>query len=58
MLLDSKSVMDNAMPELHQILQLIPSALHERFHRLIESFEDTLCECDVSGEYTEIERTR
>jgi hypothetical protein len=53
MLLDSKSVMDDAMPDLEEIRELIPEKLHDNFDRLVARFEDTLCECDVSDEYTE-----
>lgn len=50
--------MDDALPELEQIKELIPECLHSKFDKIIESFEDTLCTADVSGEYQEIERTR
>lgn len=58
MLLRAKSVMDDALPELEQIKELIPECLHSKFDKIIESFEDTLCTADVSSEYQEIERTR
>ncbi len=51
MLLDSKSVMDEAMPELGAIRELIPAKLHGDFQRLLDRFEDYLCECDVRDDY-------
>ncbi len=53
MLLDSKSVMDDAMPDLAQIKELIPECLHDRFDKIIADFEDTLCCCDVASDYEE-----
>lgn len=53
MLLDAKSVMDDAMPDLGQIKELIPECLHGRLDAMIESFEDTLCTADVSDQYKE-----
>jgi hypothetical protein len=53
MLLDAKRVMDNALPELVEIKQLIPEKLHEDFDRLLERFEDTLCTADVRNLFTE-----
>ena len=58
MLLDAKSVMDDALPDLEQIRELIPEVLHGQFDKLVATFEETLCYCDVSDRYTEIERTR
>lgn len=55
MLLDAKNVMDDALPELAMIRELIPEKLHGEFEKLIESFEDTLCSADVSGDYVEKE---
>lgn len=57
MLLDSKSVMDNAMSDLDRIRELIPEKLHGEFRKLVELFEDTLCEADVAGRYEETTRT-
>ncbi len=51
MLLRGKSVMDDAMPELEQIRELIPEKLHGEFGLLIREFEDTLCQCDVAEHY-------
>lgn len=53
MLLDAKSVMDDAMPDLDQIRELIPECLHGKFKKLLESFEDTLCGADVQDDYVE-----
>lgn len=53
MLLDGKSVMDNALPELGKIRKLIPEVLHEEFEKIIASFEDDLAQCDVKDDYTE-----
>jgi hypothetical protein len=50
MLLDAKSVMDDALPELAEIKELIPEKLHVEFERVLERFEDTLCAADVSGD--------
>lgn len=55
MLLRAKNVMDDALPELDNIKELIPEKLHKEFDKIVASFEDTLCECDVSDEYTENE---
>lgn len=51
MLLDAKSVMDDAMPDLAEIKTLVPEILHEEFDKLVANFEDTLCHADVSSEY-------
>ncbi len=53
MLLDSKTVMDDAMPDLAQIKELIPECLHDRFDKMVANFEDTLCHCDVASDYVE-----
>ena len=53
MLLDAKSVMDNALPDLEQIRELVPEVLQHRLEEAIARFEDTLCECDVADEYVE-----
>lgn len=50
MLLRSKIVMDNALPELAEIKELVPECLHDRLDKLIERFEDTLCEADIADE--------
>jgi hypothetical protein len=53
MLLDAKSVMDDALPDLEAIRELIPEKLHGEFERLVARFKETLCECDVSDRYLE-----
>ena len=53
MLLDAKSVMDNVLPDLEQIRELVPEVLQHRFEEAIARFYDTLCECDVANEYVE-----
>jgi hypothetical protein len=53
MLLRAKSVMDDAMPDLEQIKELIPEKLHGEFDKMIANFEDTLCHCDVAEDYEE-----
>lgn len=53
MLLDSKSVIDDALPDLEQLLELIPDKLHPEFHEIISRFEEVLCSADVSDEYEE-----
>ncbi len=55
MLLRAKNVMDDAIPELDQIKDLIPECLHDKFDKIIASFEDTLCTADVSDDYVEKE---
>jgi hypothetical protein len=56
MLLDSKAVMDDAMPDLDRIRELIATPLHREFDRIVAIFEDTLCSADVSYRYVEKER--
>jgi hypothetical protein len=51
MLLDGKRVMDDALPELANIRELVPERLHEELDKVLASFEDTLCECDVADQY-------
>lgn len=53
LLLDGKSVMDDAMPDLLEIKTLIPEVLHDRFDKLITIFEDSLAGCDVHERYEE-----
>lgn len=54
MLLDGKKVMDEAMPELHAIRDLIADKLHCELDVIIKLFEAKLAECDVSSRYKEI----
>jgi hypothetical protein len=53
MLLDGKSVMDDALPELQDLAELIPERLHDDFFDIMERFKDTLAGCDVSSRYVE-----
>jgi hypothetical protein len=53
MLLSAKNVIDNALPELAQLKELIPEMLHGEFDKIIAMFEETLCFADVSDEYEE-----
>lgn len=50
MILRSKAVMDNALPELAAIKELVPECLHDRLDKLIKRFEDTLCTADISDD--------
>jgi hypothetical protein len=56
MLLRAKNVMDDALPELEKIRELVPEVLHERLDKVIAGFEDTLCTADVSDDYEEKSR--
>ena len=53
MLLRGKSVMDDALPDLHEIRELVPERLHDELDKILARFEDTLCECDVADDYQE-----
>lgn len=55
MLLDSKTVMDDAMCELGALRELIPEKLHPEMEKVLARFEDTLCHCDVAERYVEKE---
>ena len=55
MLLRAKDVMDDALPDLAAIKELVPERLHKEFDHLVARFEDTLCGCDVSDQYVEKE---
>jgi hypothetical protein len=54
MLLDGKSVMDDALPELQALKALVPEKLHDELDRVLDTFEDTLAGCDKSYRYQEI----
>lgn len=58
MLLDGKSVMDNALPELADLKELVAEKLHDEFDEVMRRFEDTLASCDVSDRYEEKSRGR
>jgi hypothetical protein len=53
MLLDAKSVMDDALPDLQNLLELIPEKLHAEANLIIDQFEDTLVGADVASDYVE-----
>lgn len=55
MLLDGKSVMDDALPDLLSLKELVPEKLHDEFDRILDMFEDSLAGCDESKRYKEIE---
>lgn len=50
MLLRSKTVMDNAMCELAELRKLVPEVLHGELDKVLASFEDSLCDCDISND--------
>ena len=54
MLLDGKKVMDNALPELQELRELIAEKLHDEFDAVIAKFQTELAACDVSSHYKEI----
>jgi hypothetical protein len=53
MLLDAKKVMDNAIPDLKDLFELVPERLHSELEVFIRDFKKTLAGCDVSDNYTE-----
>ncbi len=55
MLLRAKNIMDDALPELTDLRELVPERLHGELKKILDRFEDTLCECDVSERYIEKE---
>lgn len=55
MLLDGKSVIDDALPELQEIKKLVPEKLHDELDRILDVFEDSLAGCDESKRYKEID---
>lgn len=50
MLLDSKKVMDDAIPDLQDLFEMVPAMLHIDLEHFISDFKHTLAECDVSDE--------
>lgn len=48
-LLDSKKVMDDAVPDLQDLYEMVPVMLHSDLEQFIKDFNSTLAECDVSG---------
>jgi hypothetical protein len=53
MLLDGKSVMDDALPELQDLFELVPERLKDDLSEVLDRFKDTLAGCDVSSRYVE-----
>lgn len=53
MLLRGKSVMDDALPQLRELLSFIPERLKEEAEGVLDLFEADLAECDVSDRYEE-----
>lgn len=53
MLLDGKKVMDNALPDLHRLYELVAKPLHKKLSDYLTEFEEALAECDVSDRYEE-----
>lgn len=51
MLLDAKRVMDNAIPDLQDLYEMVPAKLHLHLLGFIEQFKSTLAECDVSEQH-------
>lgn len=58
MLLDGKSVMDDALPELQDLRELVPEKLHGHLDEVLERFKETLASCDVQERYEEKPRGR
>jgi O-phosphoseryl-tRNA(Cys) synthetase len=58
MLLDGKSVMDDALPELQDLRELVPEKLHGHLDEVLERFQETLAGCDVQERYEEKPRGR
>lgn len=55
MILRSKNVMDDALPELAAIKELVPECLHAKLDKIINSFHDSLCDCDISDDVERLE---
>jgi hypothetical protein len=53
MLLDAKYVLDNAVPDLRDLYEMVPVMLHSQLEQFIKEFKSTLAECDVSDRYEE-----
>jgi len=50
-LLDGKSVLDDALPGLMEIYDLVPKGLHDDLNAILTLFKHDLALCDVSKEY-------
>lgn len=55
MLLDAKQVMDDAIPDLQDLYELVPGKLHADLDAFIKDFKRTLACCDVADRYVEKE---
>lgn len=53
MLLDAKQVMDDALPDLKDLYELVPEKLHTDLEVFIRDFKKTLAGCDVADRYVE-----
>lgn len=53
MLLDAKKVMDDAIPDLQDLYEMVPAILHTNLEVFIKEFKSTLAECDVADQYVE-----
>jgi len=53
MLLDAKYVMVDAIPDFHDLYEMVPVMLHPQLDQFIKDFKSTLAECDVSERYEE-----
>lgn len=51
MLLDGKRILDNALPTLYGLRELVPEKLEEELNKVLAAFESDLAECDVSNDY-------
>jgi hypothetical protein len=51
MLLDAKSVMDDALPNLEDFRELIAEVNHDDFERVVARFQADLAGCDVQEQY-------
>lgn len=53
MLLDAKYVMDNVLPDLKDLYEMVPVMLHPNLEQFIKDFKSNLAGYDVSGRYVE-----
>jgi hypothetical protein len=51
MLLDAKRILDNALPTLYGLRELVPEKLQDQLNEVLAAFERDLVECDVSNDY-------
>lgn len=55
MIFRAKNVMDDALPELGNLRELVPERLHGELDKVIALFEDTLCDCDISADVEQLQ---